>query len=278
MLKFITALMVLSLPVVAHPDVLVVDFHPSSNPGLEVVADDVRSAIIGTVEARGGSVFTRAALAGIQRSSLPECVAEGQLCDLAIARALHADILVSGELREIDGELSLSLEVTGIKSGKLLAGRRASAAKFNALGAEARDQAKAALEEVFERLGPPKLGALRQPSPTASTPAPVVAGGPTDDAVLISQKANLFRGVEAVGGSVVVTKRTIRFEAHAVNVQNGREVIQMADVVSVEPVNTMAVVPNGALVRLRDGGQRQFVLEDRDSFIHIVRTQLSPAR
>lgn len=273
-LQIISFVTFLAAPALAHPNVLVAEFHSKTSVALDVVEDDVRSAIVPVVTGRGGTVLPRATVSAAQRANLPECASDGPACDLAIARVVGADLVITGQLREIDGEMSLSLEVVGTKSGNLLAGRRATGPKLGALAAAASSQASAALEQVFDEHGPPKRGAQASAAPTPARPAPSAERG---SAIIHSQKANLFRGIEGVGGTVLLTDVEIRFEPHAMNLQSSSESIPFSEVVSVEPVNNGLVFANGALLHLRTGGERRFVLENRDAFIRLVRDHMTAA-
>jgi hypothetical protein len=248
----------------AQPTVLVAEFRSLDKTAVVVVSDDVRAGVVATVAARGGTVVTKALEQSVVRASLPACSGTpSTACDLAIGRQLSADLIVTGEQQRVDGQLSLSIEVIGTTSGKLLAGKRVVATTVNALGAAARGDVNAALDEIFDRLGPPRVG----PNPVAAQPVAVRA----DDTVLLQQPANMFRGIESVGGTVSISSRGVQFQPHAVNVQGGGELILFADVVDIQPVNTMGVVPNGAVLLLRGGGERRFVLNDRDAFIGVAR-------
>jgi hypothetical protein len=51
-----------------------------------------------------------------------------------------------------------------------------------------------------------------------------------NEVIIKTGKANLLRGIEAVGGSLYLTNTRLIFEPHAVNVQVELEVINLSDV------------------------------------------------
>ena len=98
----------------------------------------------------------------------------------------------------------------------------------------------------------------------------------TDDQVLVKKAANLIRGVEAVGGTLSLTDRHIRFQPHVLNVQREPLEIPLDDVVHVGKRNTLLIVPNGVLVRTRGGTDYKFVVWGRGRLIRLIR-DISPA-
>lgn len=275
MLQRLSVLVALACsPALAGPTVVVLDFRGEGVPpaALAGLSEDVRAALAPVASTRGGTVLGQAAMVA-PRPDAASCGTPAQ-CDLAHARALGADLFFVGTSVVVDGAPSLSVQVIGSKSGNVLLGKRVEAKKASELLRTVPGDAALLLEQVFDRYGPPKAGATAAaPAPTPKAPRPSTADDGGADANLHSQAANLFRGAEAVGGRVFVTQRTIRFEAHSVNVQGGAEVIRIADVAGMDRVATL-FVNNGVLVRLRTGGEKRFVLEDRERFIQVVSEQM----
>ena len=82
--------------------------------------------------------------------------------------------------------------------------------------------------------------------------------------------ANLFRGIEAVGGRLKVTSLRLLFTPHAINLQSNPEEILLADVEEVGPRTTMWLVPNGMFVRTRAGQEFKFVVWGRTKLISMI--------
>lgn len=90
----------------------------------------------------------------------------------------------------------------------------------------------------------------------------------TDDHhVLVTARANLWRGVESVGGRLTLANGTLSFRAHAVNIQTGALDLRVADVASTRRYRSMGVIPNGLAVTTTSGVEYRFVVGHRDRFI-----------
>ena len=85
--------------------------------------------------------------------------------------------------------------------------------------------------------------------------------------------ANLFRGIEAVGGRIIITNRRLLFESHRVNLQRKPVAIPLDEIAGVEMCRTFRIVPNGMKVRCQSGQLYQFVLWDRKKVIDLIRQQ-----
>ncbi len=97
-----------------------------------------------------------------------------------------------------------------------------------------------------------------------------------EDEVLLKTGANMWRGKEAVGGWITLTRTNLHFESHAMNVQNGPSDIPIASIAEVRPVNTLGIVPNGMEVTLRDGTRERFVVFKRKALVEAIQRLLAP--
>ena len=84
---------------------------------------------------------------------------------------------------------------------------------------------------------------------------------------VLEKMANLFRGVEAVGGKMYLTANSIYFSSHSFNVQAGDSRIGFDEILNIETCNTLGFVPNGLRVITKHGVTYQFVLWGRDDVI-----------
>ena len=82
--------------------------------------------------------------------------------------------------------------------------------------------------------------------------------------------ANMWRGIEAVGGRLQITTQRIVFRAHMFNLQTMPTEIPLDNVASAEPCNTMGIVPNGVRVVLKSGIEYRFVVWGRDRLIDVI--------
>jgi hypothetical protein len=79
--------------------------------------------------------------------------------------------------------------------------------------------------------------------------------------------ANLMRGVEAVGGRMILTNQRVLFEAHKINVQAAPLAIPLSKIESVAPSRTLGIVPNGITIRCYSGEEYRFVVWGRKRII-----------
>ena len=92
--------------------------------------------------------------------------------------------------------------------------------------------------------------------------------------LLADVAANLFRGMEGVGGRLKITTWRLVFVPHSLNVQSQQEEILLSDVVAVGKRNTLWIVPNGMFVRTRQGQEIKFVVWGREGLITTIEAQL----
>ena len=91
------------------------------------------------------------------------------------------------------------------------------------------------------------------------------------EALLHQGPANHFVGSEAVGGSLMLTSKRLRFRSHKINVQNHDQSLPIERIASIEPVKTLGLIPNGVVVHLRDGTKERFVVGNRSIWLTRVR-------
>jgi hypothetical protein len=90
----------------------------------------------------------------------------------------------------------------------------------------------------------------------------------TDDSgVLVRAGANLWRGAEAVGGHLTLTRDRLSFRAHALNVQSEPLDLAVDQIVSMRKYNHLRIIPNGLAVTMVSGTVYRFVAFKRDRFI-----------
>lgn len=96
-----------------------------------------------------------------------------------------------------------------------------------------------------------------------------------NEEILADVAANMFRGIESVGGRMKITDKRIIFEPHAVNLQKMVAEIPLSQVADVTPRNTLMIVPNGILVLLKSGVEYKFVVRGRERLIAIIRQHMN---
>ena len=83
--------------------------------------------------------------------------------------------------------------------------------------------------------------------------------------VLFRAAANWSRGVEAVGGTLTLTRDTLRFVPHAVNVQTDQVVLKVRQINDIFAVK--GILGNVVLISAADGTEHRAVLWGRDKLI-----------
>jgi hypothetical protein len=82
--------------------------------------------------------------------------------------------------------------------------------------------------------------------------------------------ANLFRGLEGVGGKLKITNKRIYFQPHALNIQTSLLELYFEQISKAQPRSTYGIVPNGMSVFTKDGKEYRFVVWGRDRLITFI--------
>ena len=95
-------------------------------------------------------------------------------------------------------------------------------------------------------------------------------------------RANLQRGMEAVGGKLFLTDRRLFFQAHELNAQAGPTQIELSDVSGTQLCWTkflglIPLVPNSLAVQTASGTEYRFVLSDREQWAAAIGAQAQVA-
>ena len=86
--------------------------------------------------------------------------------------------------------------------------------------------------------------------------------------------ANLFRGLESVGGKLKITDKEIIFTPHKINAQKNPLSIKINDIKEVGKRNTFYIVPNGLAIVVKSGEEYKFVVNNRQKIITHLNEQL----
>jgi hypothetical protein len=93
------------------------------------------------------------------------------------------------------------------------------------------------------------------------------------DDILVTASANLWRGAEAVGGRLTLSRAGLEFRAYSRQPEPLE--IPIDEIVEVRKTRTMGIIPNGLAVFTKLGLEVRFVVGDRDRFIDEI-TKLTP--
>ncbi len=86
--------------------------------------------------------------------------------------------------------------------------------------------------------------------------------------------ANLFRGIEGVGGKLVFTNQKLIFASHKFNIQKGQTDIYYDDIINVETRKTSGLTDNGIRITTKDSKSYDFVVNDRDQWMFILKKKI----
>src|SRR5690606_2914697 len=81
--------------------------------------------------------------------------------------------------------------------------------------------------------------------------------------ILADKPANLFRGIEGVGGRLKITSNKLIFKSHAINIQTGITEIPINNIDRIERKNSLFIIPNQMKIILNSGVKYKFVVNGR---------------
>lgn len=93
-----------------------------------------------------------------------------------------------------------------------------------------------------------------------------------------SVAANLFRGIEAVGGKLLFGEEYMRFKSHFFNIQRGETIIYYNDIVRIEKIKTLGIIPNGinVVVKTLEGEKEyKFVINKRNKIVEFLLSKIN---
>lgn len=91
--------------------------------------------------------------------------------------------------------------------------------------------------------------------------------------LLFESPANLYRGVEGVGGKLMLTREYLLFKPHFMNIQKEEEIIYLKEIEEVKKVNTLGIIPN-ALKVVTKQTEYKFVVKKRNRWIDEINKQI----
>lgn len=92
--------------------------------------------------------------------------------------------------------------------------------------------------------------------------------------ICFTTNANLFRGIEGVGGKINVTNEEVVFNAHKLNIQRESVVINIEDIKNIQKRNTLFIVPNGLKIKLNSGEEFKFVVSKRSALVTHINSRI----
>ncbi|MBN7811777.1 hypothetical protein J0A68_12535 [Algoriphagus sp. H41] len=96
-----------------------------------------------------------------------------------------------------------------------------------------------------------------------------------NERIEVEGPANLFRGIEGVGGKLFLTNEKLTFKAHKLNIQNGQTTIDYKQITEVSRRKTAKLLDNGIRIKTADGKKHDFVLGERDLWIEKINEKVA---
>ena len=91
--------------------------------------------------------------------------------------------------------------------------------------------------------------------------------------------ANHFKGLESVGGKLVLTDKRLLFKSHRYNVQNHQESFDLEEIENVERTKSLLFWKNGLQVKMADNSVEKFIVEEpgkwRDEIMELMKVSLA---
>lgn len=87
--------------------------------------------------------------------------------------------------------------------------------------------------------------------------------------------ANLFRGVEGVGGKIFLTNQRLIFKSHSFNIQKGQTNLEYSIISSVQKRKTAKLIDNGIKIITKQNTEFDFVVNDRDDVLVKIQNKLN---
>jgi len=88
-----------------------------------------------------------------------------------------------------------------------------------------------------------------------------------NEKIEIEGPANLFRGMEGVGGKIFLTDKKLIFKSHKINIQKGQTNIEYENINEIIERKTIKLIDNGIRIKTRDGKEFDFVVNERKNWI-----------
>jgi hypothetical protein len=95
----------------------------------------------------------------------------------------------------------------------------------------------------------------------------ITLGLTQDEQIEIEGPANLFRGMEGVGGKLFLTNKKVVFKSHKTNIQKRQTDINYKNIKEITERKTAKLIDNGIRIKTNDGEKFDFVVNEREKWI-----------
>ena len=95
-----------------------------------------------------------------------------------------------------------------------------------------------------------------------------------NEEIEIEGPANLFRGIEGVGGKIFLTNKKLIFKSHKINIQKGQTDIEYSTIKEIVKRKTAKLIDNGIRIITDDGKEFDFVVNERDLWFEKINERI----
>ena len=91
----------------------------------------------------------------------------------------------------------------------------------------------------------------------------------------IEGPANLFRGMEGVGGKMFLTNKKVVFKSHKINIQKGQTDILYENISEIVKRKTAKLIDNGIRIKTKDENEFDFAVNEREKWIEKLNEKIT---
>ena len=88
-----------------------------------------------------------------------------------------------------------------------------------------------------------------------------------DEKIEMEGPANLFRGMEGVGGKLFLTNKKVCFKPHKINIQKGQTDIPYENISEIIKIKTAKLIDNGIRIKTNKGNEFDFVVNEQEKWM-----------
>jgi hypothetical protein len=96
-----------------------------------------------------------------------------------------------------------------------------------------------------------------------------------NEEIEIEGPANLFLGIEGVGGKLFITNKKVVFKSHKINIQKGQTDIFYENIKEIIKRKTAKIIDNGIRIKTNDGNEFDFVVNEREKWIEKLNEKIT---
>jgi len=96
-----------------------------------------------------------------------------------------------------------------------------------------------------------------------------------DEQIETEGPANIFRGIEGVGGKLFLTNKKVIFKSHKLNIQKGQTDINYTNISELIKQKTAKLIENGIRIKTNDGKEFDFVVNEREKWIEKLNEKIT---